>query len=280
MRCLGPAICRRLTFRSPTPSYNNLSQNTPDPRVTHDRSTPKPETSQTPYQRVIAASHYGLLGISASASAREIRQAYRELSKQYHPDTTALPREVAIERFRQLNEAYATLSSPERRSTYDQKIGYSPVSVVQPLPNLNISTAKSRPVQSSSAYLDPTDRPLSAGEVFALFILGLTFLACLVLAIAIGLTRGEAVFEPFAVQPPAVQQVTVPAPSPALLPPPEQAVKTAQTTSPPSISPSIDRTAPTPIKPTDPPRGSIEQAPRPAAAERQPSIDPTYPPIP
>jgi hypothetical protein len=44
---------------------------------------------------------------------------------------------------------------------------------------------------NSSAYLDPTDRPLSAGEIFALFILGLTFLGCLLLAIAIGLTRGE-----------------------------------------------------------------------------------------
>ena len=220
---------------------------------------------------MIAASHYGLLGISASASVREIRQAYRELSKQYHPDTTALPREVAIERFRQLNEAYAILSSPERRSTYDQKIGYSQVSVVQPLPSLNFSATKSRPVQSSSAYLDPTDRPLSAGEVFALFILGLTFVACLVLAIAIGLTRGNAVFQPFVAQPPAVQQVTVPmSKSPATAPAVPTLVVPAPTV-------PAQTSQPDPIA-TDQTAQSIEKSlPAPASS---PSIDPIRPSIP
>jgi hypothetical protein len=40
-------------------------------------------------------------------------------------------------------------------------------------------------------YLDPTDRPLSAGEIFALFILGLTFVACLALVVTVSLTRGD-----------------------------------------------------------------------------------------
>jgi hypothetical protein len=61
-------------------------------------------------------------------------------------------------------------------------------------------------VPSSSAYLDATDRPLSPGEIFALFILGLTFVGCLVLAIAIGITRGEAVLQPSAVHPDALPQ--------------------------------------------------------------------------
>jgi hypothetical protein len=112
------------------------------------------------------------------------------LSKFYHPDTTTLPPAIATAKFQELNEAYATLSNPERRLAYDQKIGYSRIPVMQPLPALSISSGLNRPV-SSSAYLDPTDRPLSPGELFALFILGITFAACLVLAITIGLTRGE-----------------------------------------------------------------------------------------
>lgn len=148
-------------------------------------------------ERVILTSsnYYALLGLHPSASPIEIRRAYRELSKRYHPDTTDLSTETATQKFQQLNEAYATLSNPERRVAYDQKIGYSRFNVIQPPPNFNTPVSNSRPKYSSSAYLDPTDRPLSAGEIFALFILGLTFIGCLLLAIAIGLTRGDAAFQ-------------------------------------------------------------------------------------
>lgn len=149
-------------------------------------------TTRTTQQKVLSESYYGLLGLHPAASVREIRQAYRDLSKLYHPDTTVLPTAVATAKFQQLNEAYATLSSPERRSVYDRQIGYSSVAVVQPLPTLHRSTSR-QPAYSSSAYLDATDRPLSPGEIFALFILGITFLGCLCLAIAIGFTRGAGV---------------------------------------------------------------------------------------
>ncbi len=138
--------------------------------------------------------YYGLLGLYPSASPIEIRRAYRELSKRYHPDTTDLPAATATPKFQQLNEAYATLSNPERRVLYDQQIGYSRINVIQPLPNFHPTLDQTRPKYSSSAYLDPNDRPLSPGEIFALFILGLTFVGCLLLAIAIGLTRGDSAF--------------------------------------------------------------------------------------
>ncbi|MBW4547284.1 MAG: J domain-containing protein [Symplocastrum torsivum CPER-KK1] len=135
------------------------------------------------------------MGLHPSASPLEIRRAYRELSKRYHPDTTDLPAETATSKFQQLNEAYATLSSPERRVLYDQKIGYSRLNVIQAPPGLDDSVRQPKRVYKSSAYLDPTDRPLSPGELFALFILGLTFVGCLLLAIAIGLTRGDSAFQ-------------------------------------------------------------------------------------
>lgn len=143
--------------------------------------------------------HYTRLGLHPSASVRDIRTAYRELSKLYHPDTTTLPTAIATEQFRQLNEAYATLSNSDRRTAYDLKIGYSHVVVAQPLPSLNQPKSESY----SSAYLDPTDRPLSPGEIFALFILGVTFVGCLILAITIALTRGEDALKPMVVQNPS-----------------------------------------------------------------------------
>lgn len=198
--------------------------------MTQDRNAPRSEERKTPYEKVLGSSHYALLGLHPSASVREIRQAYRDLSKLYHPDTTALPAAIATAKFQQLNEAYATLSSPERRSAYDQKIGYSRIPVVQQLPSLN----RPQPTMPlSSAYLDATDRPLSAGEIFALFILGLTFLACLLLAITIGFTKGGVALQPTVLhlsptptdQPPATvitaPPVDLPASAPSLqaLPP-------------------------------------------------------------
>ena len=138
--------------------------------------------------------YYTLLELHPGASVIDIRRAYRELSKRYHPYTTELPAALATTKFQLLNEAYATLSNPERRLNYDLKIGYSRFGVIQAPSDLNHPVVN--PYDwSKSAYLDASDRPLSTGEIFALFILGLTFLGCLLLAIAIGLTRGDAAFK-------------------------------------------------------------------------------------
>ncbi|WP_199297506.1 J domain-containing protein [Microcoleus vaginatus] len=139
----------------------------------------------------MGSTHYNLLGLHPSASAIEIRRSYRELSKLYHPDTTDLSPAVATAKFQQLNNAYATLSNPERRLAYDLKIGYSRLNVIQPPPGFNTPVSGSGKKTSNSAYLDPTDRPLSPGEMFALFIMGASLIGCLLLAIAIGLIRGN-----------------------------------------------------------------------------------------
>ena len=169
--------------------------------MTNPRSTSHKTPFQPPKHPALADSYYSLLGVHPSASVIEIRQAYRKLSKHYHPDTTELPQETAKLKFQQLNEAYGTLSHPERRSAYDQKIGYSRYSVIQPALNLDQPTTRDQDY-SHAAYLDPTDRPLSSGELFALLIMGLSLLLCLLLAIVIGLTRTDLVLEP--IQPPAM----------------------------------------------------------------------------
>ncbi|KAM3102810.1 J domain-containing protein [Phormidesmis sp. 146-12] len=166
-------------------------------------ATPDGDGQKGPYQKVASSNHYTLLGLHPSASVQEIRQTYREMSKLYHPDTTQLPPAIATQKFQQLNEAYATLCNPDRRSAYDLKIGYSRVVVVQPLPSLS----RPQPRYTDSAYIDATDRPLSPGEIFALFILGITFVGCLILAITIGFTRGESAFQPLTTQEAIVQEI-------------------------------------------------------------------------
>lgn len=142
-----------------------------------------------------SADFYQLLGLPYGASAQEVRRAYRDLSKLYHPDTTELESAIATIKFQALNEAYATLSNPEKRLAYDYKIGYSRISVMQPLPAHQGNTPKDYD-PTNSAYISPVDRPLSAGELFALFILGVTFVGCLLLVFTISLTRGDVVPPP------------------------------------------------------------------------------------
>lgn len=62
--------------------------------------------------------YYGVLGVSKSASSEEIKQAYKELAKKYHPDVNK--ESGAEEKFKEVQEAYSVLGDAEKRQTYDQ----------------------------------------------------------------------------------------------------------------------------------------------------------------
>jgi len=62
--------------------------------------------------------YYEVLGVSKTASKEEIKDVYRKLALQYHPDRNKAP--DAEERFKQISEAYAVLSDDEKRAQYDQ----------------------------------------------------------------------------------------------------------------------------------------------------------------
>jgi hypothetical protein len=138
--------------------------------------------------RIESLDYYQRLGLSRTATAQAIRDAHRDLSRRYHPDTSELSPIVARAKFELIQEAYHVLNSPEQRRLYDlQREGASrsgarstPMPTVRPNP------------PSAFSELPAIDRDFSGGELFSLLILGLTLLLCLGLAIVLALARGEA----------------------------------------------------------------------------------------
>ncbi|HEX2697388.1 MAG TPA: DnaJ C-terminal domain-containing protein [Anaerolineales bacterium] len=63
--------------------------------------------------------YYKILGLERSASADDVRKAYRKLAMQYHPDRNPGDKS-AEDKFKEINEAYQVLSDPEKKARYDQ----------------------------------------------------------------------------------------------------------------------------------------------------------------
>jgi molecular chaperone DnaJ len=73
-------------------------------------------------------SYYRLLNVKPDAAPSEIKKAYRKAAKKYHPDVSA----KNGERFKQVQEAYETLSDPEKRMRYDRKSSVESISPPHP----------------------------------------------------------------------------------------------------------------------------------------------------
>ena len=63
---------------------------------------------------------YEILGVEKTATDEELKKAYRKLAKKYHPDANPDNKKEAEEKFKEVSEAYETLSNPQKRKMYDQ----------------------------------------------------------------------------------------------------------------------------------------------------------------
>ena len=70
-------------------------------------------------------SHYAVLGVTATADQKEIKDKFYDLSKRFHPDVTK--EEDTVNRFKEITEAYDVLSNPELRKQYDANHGFNRV---------------------------------------------------------------------------------------------------------------------------------------------------------
>ena len=87
--------------------------------------------------------HYETLGVSGNASGSAIRTAYRRLARRYHPDVVG---SGSAEKFREVQEAYETLSESSRRQAYDLTLRERPRRV-----HITVIRSKTSP----SRYAEP-----------------------------------------------------------------------------------------------------------------------------
>lgn len=78
--------------------------------------------------------YYIILEVKSTATFEEIKSAYRILAKKYHPDKN-IGNKAAEEYFKEIQQAYAVLSSPEKRRKYDLKLSYGTKTQAQQKPN-------------------------------------------------------------------------------------------------------------------------------------------------
>ena len=64
--------------------------------------------------------YYATLGVSKTASEKELKQAYRKLARKHHPDVNQGDKAGADKKIKEINEAYEVLGDPEKRKKYDE----------------------------------------------------------------------------------------------------------------------------------------------------------------
>lgn len=138
---------------------------------------------QPPARRPLP-NYYTLLQLHPGASDQELRQAFRQLSKRFHPDTTTLPAAEAEQAFQRLREAYTVLSDPEQRRRYDALLA---LAAAEPPAGARPLLAEPRP--------EGVRRALSGGEWLALLLLGVSLVLSLVLGIGLAWLRGAALMQ-------------------------------------------------------------------------------------
>ena len=125
--------------------------------------------------------HYDVLGVAPSATAEQIREAYRRLAREHHPDRTATSGSaVGAVSMPAINEAYRVLNDPARRAVYDASLrgGTQRGPAAPPAASADRSAASASTMPTFPSHLGPARFPWRSVSFFAvLAIIGVVVLA-------------------------------------------------------------------------------------------------------
>ncbi len=94
--------------------------------------------------------YYNLLNLPKSASHQQIKNSYKKLVKQYHPDLYVGDKEFAEQKIKEINEAYSILSNAKKRSQYDEYLKSLEYSSTVPYSNSSSDSANT--TNNTSSY--------------------------------------------------------------------------------------------------------------------------------
>ena len=101
--------------------------------------------------------YYEVLGVPRTAPEGDIKKAYRQLARKYHPDV-ATDKAGAENHFKEINEAYEVLSDPQKRANYDRfgARGVGLLAILGPrrMPYGRLMSLAAGTAQSLGTYLD------------------------------------------------------------------------------------------------------------------------------
>lgn len=123
--------------------------------------------------------HYDTLGVAPSATDAEVREAYRRLAREHHPDRLGHGSAAATFSMPEINEAYRVLGDPARRAVYDASLRGErarPAAAPEPSPSSDGGASTARPMHPS--HLAPARFPWRSMLVVAVIgIIGVVVLA-------------------------------------------------------------------------------------------------------
>ena len=110
--------------------------------------------------------YYKLLNVPTNANEKEIKKAYRNLAKKYHPDMYQGDKSVAEEKMQLINEAYDTLSDTALRKEYDKKIGLYKEPEIKTSANSSYNTTSSYRSNTTRNYNNVKYRPNNSNTYY------------------------------------------------------------------------------------------------------------------